>query len=495
MAKNQPVESNNFNQCVQDARRAALDSEAGPADPASYDELRERLLVSGPKLPPLYRENVSEPFAKKLEELGRGGFDQILARDRGRDREAALMFDIAQAILQRGEGYLEKSTAAFQEMVSDLYDGFLSVQERKGIRAAEGCVIPPLVKWGLPERGPYTWTASATRVFDVNASIVSLPPANAKLGLIAWTGLAHETAGHDILAANTGLVEELSRRVNKAISALPSLGPHAAVLAEYWSIRIEESAADVLGILNMGPAAAVGLIGYLRAMNEAHGDRCRLRHCGDDRDVHPMDLMRGYLVKAVVDLLPFKENKDRWCKIIEEQVQEDTVDQLQVDGTPIRCNVAKDAAAEVARVLVSEPLDSLNMHSLSEIQTWRDIDEQAAQELEPHLTRLGPLDQIYIRGFYAAHVLAAALIASMRPSAEIPLIFDRALGIMKLMHDKNPSWGPLKIMSPSDLAMLRVYVPTSEERGVMEPAPPTAQAHAENAAPDVPYDEDISGYD
>jgi len=34
--------------------------------------------------------------------------------------------DIAHAILQNGEGYLMRELDAFQEVISDLYDGFLS---------------------------------------------------------------------------------------------------------------------------------------------------------------------------------------------------------------------------------------------------------------------------------------------------------------------------------------------------------------------------------
>ena len=56
-------------------------------------------------------------------------------------------------------------------------------------------VVPPLVKWGNPDFGPYTWPLGAARNFGVGATIVSLPPSNAHAGLMAWAALAHETAG------------------------------------------------------------------------------------------------------------------------------------------------------------------------------------------------------------------------------------------------------------------------------------------------------------
>jgi exonuclease I len=41
------------------------------------------------------------------------------------------MLDIAHSILQNGEGFNEKATDSFQEVRSDLYDGFLSAEDRK----------------------------------------------------------------------------------------------------------------------------------------------------------------------------------------------------------------------------------------------------------------------------------------------------------------------------------------------------------------------------
>lgn len=469
-------EVGNFEECIQDARRAALDSEVGPPDPAGYDHLRGRLLAVESKLPPLYREAVCAPFMKKLEQLGKDGFDQIIARDRLRTREAALMFDIAHAILQKGDGYLEKATAAFQEVVSDLYDGFLSVQFRKGIRRPERQVAPPLVKWGAPDMGPYTWTSGATAVFGIRTGIVSLPPAQARLGILAWTGLAHEAAGHDILSANTGLVEEISEAVGD-LADVPPRGPSAGGggpppmhpgVAEYWSSHLDEAVADVLGVLNMGPVAALGLIGYLRAMSLAYGQGRQLRRCDAEHDTHPMDLLRAYLAAATVRLLRF-DRRETWAALLEDHADEDSWF-IELDGHRLSRDAARESAAVVADVIVNGRWDALNRHRLSEIQTWRDIDEDIVEALEPHLTTLGPLDDVYARGYYAAHVVAAAVRAALRRGADLPVIFDRMLGLLRLMYDENPSWGPLSIVTPSDLAPLRIYIPSRTREAPPKPA-------------------------
>ena len=139
--------------------------------------------------------------------------------DPGRTGAARLLLDLCQAVLQRGEGYQARATAAFQEVVSDLYDGFLSAEDRRGVRSPDHGVTPPLVRWGPAETGLHTWPARATATFDVGAAVVSLPAANASGGLLAWPALAHEAAGHDILEADDGLREELARAVRKEVRA------------------------------------------------------------------------------------------------------------------------------------------------------------------------------------------------------------------------------------------------------------------------------------
>ncbi|PGU09711.1 hypothetical protein COD22_31340, partial [Bacillus thuringiensis] len=96
--------------CIEDVRKAALTNIDGPEDPTNYHELRGRLETLRDKLPPLYRDTMYKPFIKKLDELGQEGFTRILLRDPKREKKAGLMLDIAQAILQHGEGYKPNAT-------------------------------------------------------------------------------------------------------------------------------------------------------------------------------------------------------------------------------------------------------------------------------------------------------------------------------------------------------------------------------------------------
>jgi len=246
MAVSKP-DFSNLQNCIDDSKKGAISNELGPEDPTNYNVLLSRLEASRNKMPALYLESVFKPFVNILNEIGESKFVDIPIRDPARVRAAGLMLNIAHAILQNGEGFKEVPTDAFQEVVSDLYDGFLSAEDRRDIKPPDRGVIPPLVKWSNPSDGPYTWPGDATIIFDVKAAVVNLPPANATQGLLAWAALGHEVGGHDILHADEGLPEELSKAVKKALMDQNI----QQGLPDYWSERIDETASDVLGILNM----------------------------------------------------------------------------------------------------------------------------------------------------------------------------------------------------------------------------------------------------
>jgi hypothetical protein len=108
-----PPNITNLDACIEDARQAALDSDPGPPEPTNYHQLRGRLQAARAKFPPLYQQTVVDPFIRQIDQLGQNGFSSILVQDPERRRGAGLMLDIAQAILQKGEGYNEKSIDAF----------------------------------------------------------------------------------------------------------------------------------------------------------------------------------------------------------------------------------------------------------------------------------------------------------------------------------------------------------------------------------------------
>lgn len=437
-------------ECVEDARVAALDTSPGPSDESDFDLLLQRLNAAKVRLPILYHEAAHTPFVKKLTDLGSAKFTKVMITDPS--RMGKLLQDVAHAILQNGERFEDTATDAFEEVVTDLYDGFLSAQDRRGIKTPDRSILPPLVKWGSPSFGPYTWPGDATSTLDLQCAIVSLPPTNASGGLMAWATLPHESAGHDILHADKGLQSELEDAVFQAVS------PLSAEVASYWADRIDETASDVMGILNMGPAAAIGPILFFRGLLASLGLPARLRNAGTASDKHPADILRGYLGAATVGMLSFN-GAAQWSNLLEQETDKDADATFQLAGSNVPKSVAKKSAGIVAEVIATHRSAALRNHALLDIQDWRDRDEAIVNAILPALVSAKSVpDDINGAGVFAAHVVAAAVRAALTGNATPAIVFQRMITILKSMHDGNPSWGPLHVMHPSSIYLDRAYV-------------------------------------
>jgi hypothetical protein len=417
--------------CVEDARAAALEKLDGPPDPTAFAALRARLERAKGALPPDQRSAVAEPLLRQLDALGPKGFARVLAEDPGREGPARLLLDLAQAVLQAGERYEPRATGAFQEVVRDLYDGFLSAEDREGVKPPDRGVVPPVVRWGSAEAGPYTWPVTDAAAFGAGAAVVSLPAANAAHGLLAWPALAHETAGHDLLAADSGLRDELARKVREGLLA----GRMPPAIADYWADRIDETAADVLGVLNMGPAAAIGLVGYFRALNGAYSGTPALRNVGREEDPHPADLARAYLAADTVRLLSFSGAKG-WADRLEAEADRD-LGRIWLGETQVTAAVAKESAAIVARTIVTARLRALEGHALGEIQDWSDADEAVVSDLRAALRAgSGAAPPGLGQGAYAAHAVAAAVYEAVE-GASPARTQARMVAVLAEMHDRS----------------------------------------------------------
>lgn len=432
----------NLGNCVEDVYQAQVNPEAGPEDPSEYDALKQRLAACHLKLPLIYQQSVSSPFRAAVDAMGQEKFTRTVQQGRAGSVTAWYLFDISHVILQNGEGYMAFAGDAFQEVVSDLYDGFLSAEDRENVKRPEKGAIAPLVKWGIPEQGPYTLTTEGTQTMGIQAALVSLPPAYAKGGLPGWASLSHETAGHDILEADVGLRSELKSRVYNALQGLGTF------VQDYWSMRIEEAAADVMGILNMGPAAGLGVIGFLRGVRKAGSGTAELLSQGSDA-YHPVDVLRGYLAASAVRLLIFSGAK-QWGDALGQEVDKDA-GQIKIEGVPISLDEARQSARIVAETIATGKLTALEMHALGDIQNWRDTDEAIASGLSALLTGTGELPQEIAAGTYAAHAVAAAMTAAAAAGADIPRIFKRMQELLRKMHENNPCWGPLCVAHPGDI--------------------------------------------
>lgn len=458
-----PPDISNLNNCIDEVRNA----NANPPfvqtfDPyaSNYVQLMADLEAAASHLPHVYQEVAAKPLINFLINLGEDQFLQIFSSQATDEQTATLqqiLPDAALAVLVY-DSQASLGVNAFEEVVSDIYDSFLSDETRinkqkKGrpIHPPTYGAIPPLVKFGNQDSGPYTWPADATsQILGMGCAVVSLPPSQLNGGLLAWSSLGHETGGHDVTHADKGLLNELAQKIHHAVLARF----RSIELANYWARCTDEISADALGYLNIGPSLGVSLIGYFRALGDG-----KLRTVGSTSDPHPIDLLRGYFGASVVKRLRFKD-APAWSETIFNETEQDKGELYFVDENgnyipfPVSFEDAVASTDEVARVILKTRLATLELHAFEELENWEDADQAIVDNLVPVLQSGGTLPgNVQGPGFYAAYVVAAATQAGLEAGANLPGIFTNMQVALATMHTENPTWS----VTPTELseAMLK----------------------------------------
>ncbi len=444
----------NLGRCINDVRTALASSPVAPSFrpyASNYRQLLVDLQRAAQFLPPAYQEAAVVPFTNYLSQLGEWGFYQLFFPQIQPTEEQeflrAVIPDISLALLLNGQpGGYRAASAAFQEVVSDLYDGFLADEQRisnttgQPIKPPDLETLPPLIKWGSPDAGPYILPADVTARLGLKIAIVNLPPTFAQKGLLSWATLGHETSGHGISHADVGLLDELQERIRNAVFSTFGSGDLALV----WAQWADEAMADVAGYLNMGPAAAMSLLGFFRALSQDG----RLRSVGTIGDPHPIDVLRGFLAARVIGQLHFREAQE-WSDLIYRESIKDAprfvhlVDPRTGARYPFMdAATGIRSAALVADVILKTRLNALEGHSLLEIKDWTDADQVITERMGLAL-RTGNFLPAAYRGenFYAAHAVAAATTEGLKNGANVQLIFNRMLRMLGTMHEGSATWG------------------------------------------------------
>jgi hypothetical protein len=412
-----------------DAQRAISDRSTLAPKLPSYGQLLTRLYAAANYLPTRYQSAVLMPCLALIQQLGPQGYPYAL-----RDSGYAPLWESALAILHADGSFETSATQAAQELVSDLYEGFLSEEDRANIKPPDRSLLTPLVKWGASSRGPYTYPLDSVTPLGLQAAIVNLPVCNSRAGLISWPSLSHETAGHDILTADQGLLAELRELLR---TELPRRG--FADYASYFAERLDEMVADVVGVLNLGPTAVLGFIGHFRALRSLALGSPQLSTREGSSGRYPPDVLRGFLQAHVVSLLQF-DQAAQWSDILRQEIASDLNAPLLVRGQAVEPDRARAATCAVAELISGAPLQSLFGHAISEIQNWRNGDEQIAAELRAVLLGGQPLPSSYAEGTYAAHALAAAVTGAVQSGENSLRLLGRLRTMLCDMHRQNPLW-------------------------------------------------------
>ena len=378
------------------------------------------------------------------------------------------------SIEQRATDYQSQETHAFEEILADLYDGFLSREEGKRIKQPDYETVSPLAKWGSPDAGPYTWPSDTGKSLGIKMSTVNLPPAYSR-NISLWSSIGHETGGHDVTHAYNGMLDELGTLVSTKLlerQSDPALRgnanvngrqePLASFAASYWKAKIDETSADVCGLLNLGPAAGLSITVLLVSIRGG-----KLITVDTSDDVHHIDALRVYLAADVIrnirelDVSVANKWADTFESIADKYIQDkngfylvsQTQDGQQHIDVSMPFKQMRETVKTVAEAIAFSPLVTLGGHALSDVNTWANTDEVLATRIsdslvdstEPSLDP-GPDGQ----KVYAAHVLAGATIALAR-GADISKTTDIAIKSLNKLYDQNPVWHGIPLVLRSQV--------------------------------------------
>lgn len=357
---------------------------------------------------------------------------------------------ICGAVYQRNtQNQLKNSLDRLQAVASTLYSSFLNQDKRLHLDLPLIAKLPPLVMFqriGLS--GPFTITPeSMGELFGGSVAVVSVPGTYAQHPIL-WSALSHEVGGHDVLHAQPNLINELKRKL--------AAGIKDRQMSDLWQHWIDESASDAYGTLLYGPSFVLNLSFFFSALNlqvsRTPNDAEWLRtisYTGPDGelDPHPTDILRLSLGIGVVRALKglSMETKEKYIKLIEDLLgflaPASKVTQIELQGMgkfPIK--MMQDIAEEVGELIVTAELDCLKGHSIQDLITWADLDENIAVCLANKVA-IPNADMTTTHPFKtSAHILSAATLAVLKDPAKYQTITENVNSLLDMRFAKDKIW-------------------------------------------------------
>lgn len=407
-------------------------------------------------LPHEFQDRYADPLRKHL-------ISVVRRLTVGGELDAVTMETLAGAVYQhRADGKDLQDLRRFLAVISNMYRSFLDATKRANLGVELTAVLPPMAMFQSdPGGGPFTITnESVARLTGGTVGVVSLPWTFAEHPLL-YGSLAHETGGHDVIHADTGLLDEL-----RALARTLFDGPHAKGLGLLWDYWMDEAAADIYGVLNIGPAFGLNLamllavfIGQAQQKTAADPPMLRTDSGPDDRgvlDVHPTDILRLSLAQGAVEALTRLSAStraaysDQLASLARELAPPDvhevnltgyarvpSGESMSYDGALPLADLQESARA-VGAMIATARLTALGGASVQDIETWDDADENAAVTMAGRLAT-----RVSIIGLGDdAQILAATTLAALRAPAayeELSALANRALDDS---FATDPYWGP-----------------------------------------------------
>jgi hypothetical protein len=437
------------------------------ANLASVASIRAATSKGAPFLPMIYHEHYFGQVDARLPDIMSKLKQQVASGERPAEYMALVLEAVYGAVYQHGHRVTRlegrPQLKRFLAVVSNLYRSFVDANKRTAAGVTLSTETPPLALFqSTPVRGPFTIEADLMmEKLGTPIGVVSLP-ATYRDHPVLWACLSHEVGGHDVVHADAGLVAEMQAKTRALLAPHFSAGPNpdtATLNAMIWSLWMDEAAADVYGVLNMGPSFAINLAGFLAAFGAKRRGQTEAGDAFVSSDSntlpngrmeeHPIDLLRFYVAAGAVDALKDLSAAKRRDYVADIEAVAGLVAggateiglRGQIGAVDIDTNMKLSDAAEAARkvggLLAGGKFEKLNGHCIQDIETWDDADEAAAQAIA---ARVLSQQSIVARGDDAQLLAGVTLALLQKPS-----LYDVATSLLNAAlddsFDRDPIWG------------------------------------------------------
>jgi len=440
-----------------------------------------------PLLPLVYRQGFAAPMDAALPHVLDNLAHETASGEKTKAEAQTRLEVLYGPVYQHASGLAKVNVGPqlkrFLAVVSNLFRSFSDADKRAAAGVNLVTLTPPLACFQADtgRQGPYTIESDLMQQhLGIAIGIVSLP-ATYRDHPVIWSVLSHEVCGHDVVHADDGLLGEMIGAMQTLLA--PNFSPHkrldaAALNALLWSYWMDEAAADVYGVLNMGPAFAPSLAAFLAAFRGhlkggkrpdaptvATDASPRDNEGGDDTlQDHPIDLLRFYLLLGAIDAMPKLDSAKRAAYVASIEAIATLIgggaNTIHVEGMvnlgpgkriPVKDDIplqqATDAARKVGRMIATHKFRALNGRSIQDIETWDDADEAAAQAIAARLAH-----RQSVVGFGDdAQLLAGATLALLGDAGLYDEVQNRLNDALDDSFKTDPIWRglePSHVFSP-----------------------------------------------
>lgn len=431
-------------------------------DPPKVSLIKEKIEAGKSFLPTAFLEGYADPLSRRL--------DSVIARLRASSGPGAVYIEtVTGAVYQHADTGLQPALNRFLAVVSNLYQSFLDARKRSRLKLKLSETVPPLAAFQSdPTKGPFTWEYDKmAALIGGSIGVVSLPHTFAHEPLF-YGCLAHETGGHDVIHADPDLLPEMRAAVQARFrkAEMDWLG----LLWDYW---MDEAAADIYGLLNMGPSfglsTALFLSVFVPQLQKAGPKDPVLRHAseaGEDGslDVHPTDILRLALIEGAVGSLQELSSVKRRSYVRRlsglSEALAPKANTVGLTGTArvasgrlmtfdhkVRLATMQETARQVGAMIATHPFSALGGHSIQDIETWDEADEEAAEAIAKRLQSGLPA-----AGFGDdAQILAGLTLAALRRPDGYETASAGANRALDHSFATDPYWGH----APTSMMLVR----------------------------------------